>query len=215
VRVRQNGAIVALEVLLTADGARYRDRPPGGDPVRLRFDDADGSFNAVGGFANIAKPFSSAAHYLAIYNVGVPGADAYELGNVITPPGTQIDIVVDGGGEDRVQLSPAFRFRFESPQQRVFLVEGPVTYLCDTASGVLTRYSGYAVANSQADRDSAAELVGAGAAAGNVSYNVAACAMDYTPGNAERSGLLSVSLSLSEQGETVTLLHQVHVDNTP
>ena len=46
----------------------------------------------IGGFQNIAKPFSSNTHYLSIYNVGVPGANAYELANVITPPGTQIDI---------------------------------------------------------------------------------------------------------------------------
>ena len=56
----------------------------------------------------------------------MPGADAYELANVITPAGTTITIAADGAtGEDRVTLSPPFRFAYASPTQRVFLVDGP------------------------------------------------------------------------------------------
>ena len=216
VRVRSNGSVVALEILRSADGGRYRDRPPGNQARRLRFNNSDGSFNTIGSLQNIAKPFSSTSHYLSIYNVGVSGADAYELANVITPAGTQIDIDADTvTGEDRVTLSPSFRFAFESPAQRVFLVEGPVTYLCDTSSGIMTRYFGYSIASSQASRDSAAELLSAGAGSTDVGYNLSACAFQYTPGTAERSGLLSLSLTLTDSGENITLLRQVHVDNVP
>lgn len=217
IRLDSAGSVVALELLNTVDGARYRDRPPPGNPAkRLRFTAADDAFNSIGGFRNIAQPFSSNTHYLSIYNVGVPGADAYELANVITPPGTQIDIDADATpGEDNVRLSPAFQFGFASPGQRVFLVDGPVTYLCDDSAGTLVRYSSYAITSDQADRNSAAELLGAGADATLVANRVSNCSMGYAPGTAQRAGLVSIALAVTDTGETVSLLHQVHVDNVP
>ncbi|MEM1175584.1 MAG: type II secretion system protein [Pseudomonadota bacterium] len=216
IRVRSNGAIVALELLNTVDGVRYRARPPGSEAQQLRFSDSDDSFNSVGSFSNIARPFTSTTHYLSVYNVGVTGADAYELSNVITPAGTQISIAADGSsGEDRVTMSPAFRFAYESPRQRVFLVEGPVSYLCNTITGELKRYSGYAISATHSARDSEAELLAAGAVESTVVYNASGCGFSYAPGNSERAGLLSASLTVSEAGENVSLLRQAHVDNVP
>jgi MSHA biogenesis protein MshO len=112
VRLNLSGGVVALELLNTVDGVRYRDRPPPGNPSkRLQFSAPDDAFNSIGGFQNIMHPFSSNNHFLSVYNVGVPGANAYELSNVITPPGTQIDIDPDAlPGEDNVRLAPAFKF---------------------------------------------------------------------------------------------------------
>jgi len=217
VRLNLTGGVVALELLTTVDGARYRDRPPPGDPSkRLQFSAPDDAFNSVGRFPNITRPFSSNSHYLSIYNVGVPGANAYELSNVITPPGTQIDIDADATpGEDNVRLSPAFKFSFASPGQRMFLVDGPATYLCDSAAGTLMRYSGYTIASNQADRNSDAELLAAGADATLVANRVSSCSMTYAPGTSQRAGLVSIALAVTDTGETVSLLHQVHVDNVP
>ena len=217
VRVASTGSIVAVEMLNTVDGVRYRERPPPGDASkRLRFNAADDAFNSVGRFGGIARPFSSDTHYLAIYNVGVPGADAYELANVITPPGTRIDIAADTvADEDNVRISPAFRFAYASPGQRVYLVDEPVTYLCDTVAGTLKRYSGYSIAADQASRDSDVELVAAGAGSTLIANKIDSCTAQYSPGTAQRAGLVSLALRLSDTGETVTLLHQVHVDNVP
>ncbi len=216
VRVRAAGSVTALEVLGTVDGSRYRLEAPGGAPRQLDFSAADASFNAIGAFTRIAKPFSSTTHHLSIYNVGLPGADAYEMANVITPAGTQIDIAADTfAGEDRITLSPPFRFAYGSPRQRLFLVDGPVSYLCDSLTGTLRRYSGYGIAASHADRDSHAELVGAGATADLVVDQVGGCSFLYAAGTAERSGLLTLELSLTDQAETVSLLSQPHVDNVP
>ena len=217
VRIGGAGPVTALELLSTLDGARYRAAPPPANPDRLLdFSAPDDAFNTTGPFRSITKPFSSNSAFLSVYNVGVPGADAYELANVITPPGTQIDITTDAiPGEDNVRLVPAFRFAFGSPRQRVFLVDGPVSYLCDTVNGTLTRFSGYAITTNQSDRDTAAELIGAGAAAALVSDNVSACGFAYSPGTAQRAGLVTISLSVASSGETVSLLHQVHLDNAP
>lgn len=216
VRVANGGGVSALELLGTLDGGRYRDDAPGSADQILDFASADGSFNVIGPFTQVSKPFSSTTHHLAIYNVGVPGADAYELANVMTPAGTQIDIAADAfAGEDRVSLSPAFRFAFGSPTQRVYLVDGPVSYICDGIARTLTRYTGYSIAQSHADRDSAAELIGAGAAADLVTDDVTTCGFSYAPGTAERASLVTIELSVGEQAEAITLLEQVHVDNAP
>lgn len=216
VRTRATGNVTALEILSTVDGARYRAQPPGTAAQILDFAAADDSFNALGPFTQVAKPFSSAAHYLAVYNVGVPGANAYELANVITPAGTTITIAADGtSGADRVTLSPPFRFAYPSPTQRVFLVDGPVSYLCDRLAGTLMRYAGYAIELDHADVDSHGELLAAGATASLMADRVSGCTFEYTPGTAERAGLVSLQIAVSAQGETVSLLKQVHVDNVP
>lgn len=217
VRLSASGSLVALELLNTVDGARYRDRPPPGNPAkRLRFSAPDDAFNSIGTFRHITKPFSSNTHYVSIYNVGVPGADAYELANVITPPGTQIDIAADATpGEDNIRLSPAFKFAYASPGQRMFLIDSPITYLCDAGAGTLMRYTGYAIATDQADRNSHAELIAAGADSTLVTNRINSCSMTYAPGTSQRAGLVTIALAVSDTGETVSLLQQVHVDNVP
>jgi MSHA biogenesis protein MshO len=216
VRTTTAGAVTALEILSTVDGARYRAQPPGIAEQILDFAVADDSFNVLGGFTQIAKPFSSPSYFLAVYNVGVPGASAYEGANVITPAGTTITIAADGAtGEDRVLLASPFRFAYASPTQRVFLVDGPVTYLCDTLLGTLTRYQGYGIETDQSAVDTHGELLAAGATASLMANQVSSCSFAYTAGTAERAGLVTLQIVVSAQGETVSLLSQVHVDNVP
>jgi MSHA biogenesis protein MshO len=217
IRTTTVGSVTALELLSTVDGARYRAQPPGTAPQILDFTTEDNSLNVLGPFTRVTKPFSSATHYLAVYNVGVPGADAYAVpSNVMTPAGTVVTITDDGAtGEDRVTMNPPFRFAYPSPTQRIFLVAGPVTYLCNTAAGTLMRYSGYSVAASQADRDSHGELVGNGATASLMANQLDACSFLYAPGTAERAGLVTLGIAVRAQGEAVSLLSQVHVDNVP
>jgi MSHA biogenesis protein MshO len=216
VRTTTSGTVTALELLSTVDGARYRVQPPGTDLQILDLATADTSWNVLGPFTQVTKPFTSTSHYLAVYNVGVPGADAYALADVITPAGRTITIAADGStGEDRVTVSGGFRFAYASPTQRVFLVDTPVTYLCDTGAGTLLRYQGYSIANSQAARDSHGELLGAGATATLMANQLTSCAFVYTAGTAERAGLVSLQITVQAQGERVSLLSQVHVDNTP
>ncbi len=217
VRITTNGSITALELLNVVEGVRYRAGPPPGDAnARLIFNTADGAFNSIGLFNAITKPFSSTTHYLSVYNVGVAGANAYELANVITPPGTQIDIdTAAEAGEDNVQLDPWFQFAYPSPRQRIYLIDTPVSFLCDTASGNLTRYAGYAIATNQADRDSAAELLAAGGVAALMSDNLTACIFTFTPGTAQRDGLVTMSLTVADAGESIVLLQQAHIDNVP
>jgi MSHA biogenesis protein MshO len=217
IRVTTNGTVTALEILNTVEGVRYRAGPPPGNTnAWLTFSTDDGAFNSIGLFDSITKPFSSTTHYLSIYNVGVVGADAYELSNVITPAGTEIEIeAAVEAGEDNITVNPSFQFAYPSPRQRVYLIDTPASFLCDTATGELTRYSGYSIASNQADRDSSAELLGAGGSDSILSNNLTACTFTYTPGTAQRAALITLSLTLTQDGESISLLQQVHVDNVP
>ena len=219
VRVSASGSVTALELLATADGARYQDSGPLSNPaLALDLTAADGAFATTVPFTQLTLPWTSSAYFLSIYNVGVPGADAYQTPpptpNVITPAGTTITISAGAtANQDLVTLSPAFQFAFGSPGQRVFLVSGPVSYLCDTAAATLTRYSGYTIASAQPV--SAAALNAAGASAALVASNVAGCQFVLSAGTAQRNGLATLTLQIAQSGESVQLLHQVEVANAP
>ena len=215
VRVTSSGSVSALELLATTDGARYRDSGPlSNAALELDFTAADGAFATTVPFTQLTLPWSASTSYLAIYNVGVPGANAYEMANVITPAGTTISITAgSAANENLVTLSPAFRFAYGSPGRRVYLVNGAVTYLCDTVAGTLRRYSGYTISSTQPA--SAAALATAGATAALVAADVGACQFTYNPGTAQRNALATVNLQLTRSSESVQLLHEVQLANTP
>jgi MSHA biogenesis protein MshO len=215
VRTASSGSVVALELLATLDGARYQDNGPlANAALWLSFAATDTGFSTTVPFTQITLPYSSTSNYLAIYNVGVPGANAYALANVITPAGTTITIAAGAAPNAQlVTFSPAFQFSFGSPGKRVYLVSGPVSYLCDTSVGTLTRYSGYAIGATQLT--SAASLIAAGATAGVAATNVAGCQFTYSVGTAQRVGMASLLLQLAGSGQEVQLLEQTHLVNSP
>ena len=213
VRVAASGTVTALELLATADGARYQDNGPVSNPaLALDFTTASGAFATTVPFTQLTLPFSSNAYFLSIYNVGVPGANAYQMTNVITPAGTTITVSAGAtSNQNLVTLNPPFQFAYGSPEKRVYLVSGPVSYLCDTSAGTLTRYSGYAIASTQPT--SAAAM--SGAAAALVAANVASCSFTYSAGTAQRNALATLSLQIAQSGESVQLLNEVQVVNAP
>jgi MSHA biogenesis protein MshO len=217
VRVPSSGTGTVIELLATADGARYQDGGPVSNPALvLDFTAADGAFATTVPFTQLTLPWSSSSYYLSIYNVGVPGANAYEMANVITPALPVTTITITAGStpnQNLVTLSPPFQFTFGSPGKRVYLVSGPVTYLCDTAAGTLTRYSGYKIASTQPA--SVATLSAAGATAALVAANVASCLFKLTSGTAQRNALATLTLTITQNGQSVQLLNEVQVVNTP
>jgi len=88
-----------------------------------------------------------------------------------------------------------------------------VTYECNPDTGVLRRYSGYAlVGPTQLTPPGGASVL----LAQQVAKRANACTMTYDANVANtRMGVVSMSLTLEEAGESVTLLHQVHVSNVP
>ncbi len=215
-----NGTI--LEFIHVKAGGRYRVSAGGavtGNPAcRLQFSIADTSFTSV---SDLDGTSLSASDRLVISNWTATGgaANAY-LGDNITPAGTVLGISFNDaacGGEDRLTLAPGFRFPFPSDRQRFYVVDTPVAYLCNTTTGRLTRHSGHPITAAQASVDTAAELAALGAPGNLLADKVTACAMSYLSGTAERAGVVTLALTLTDpvSAESVRLLHQVHVENAP
>jgi len=227
----------ALEMINTADGARYRDQPgtnPDGEvhsaqSDRLRFTAAgDASFNILGQFQNVPLGVLT-GHRVVIYNTTnniYTQADA-ATGPAIPGPGVisnagDITLVLDDD-EHQIQLNNVWSFQFQSPQQRLFLVDGPISYVCDEGTNQLTRYRGIGAAADASYRanhtatDTDAELVGVYGAGSDaiMARFVTGCAISYAPGTNSRAGLVTITLQLTNAGETISVLHQIHVVNVP
>lgn len=186
----------ALELLHTSDGGRYRAKlASDGTGNILDFTAADSVFDIIGSLPTAPQG------ELVIYNLGEPGADAYTGNNRAT--------LSNASTTTTINLSNATKFPMQSPLQRFFVVDTPITYRCDTAAGTLLRYSGYAITAAQADPP-------AGISGQLLANNIAGCSFAYTSATATRSGLVTLEITLTDDaGESSRLIHQVHVDNAP
>ena len=194
--VRITGGGSVLELLHTVDGGRYRLGLPGDV---LDFSSADSGFDVLGALGNFSAIDLSTAQ-LVVYNLAPSGtsSNAYFGDN-------RHGLSAAGSSASHLQLASAYLFPLTSPKRRFYVVDTPVTFYCDLASGEIRRYDGYAISAVQP-----APPAGSGALLAN---RVSACAFSYQPGTASRSGLVRLSLELTEAGETIRLMHQVHVDN--
>ena len=183
-----------IDFLFTSGGGRYR-AGAGGTNNELDFSVADNSFEAIG-----AMPVLVAGDQVVIYNLSIPGADAYLNDNRAT-------YSFNAGGV--ITFTAGKKFPFESPGQRFQVVREQVRYICDTATGNLTRYWGFTIAPPAAG-------VPAGGSSALMASHVSACNFSYdTNVVAQRSGLVTMNLSITENGETVTLYSATHVSNVP
>lgn len=201
--VRVSGG--AIELLQTLDGDRYRSEAPGTAADRLEFTGPDTSFNTL---ARLDASLASGALRLAVYPLGptVPGADPYSSA-ALSPAGVTIggSVTVGAATEYRVTM-PAHRFPQPSPSRRVFLVDGPVTYLCDSRE--LRRYSGYGVTGAQA-------VPPTGGTVATIVGDVESCSFSYAAGTAARNAVVALAITLESRDERVRLRRQVQVDNSP
>ena len=194
----------AIEFLHTTDGGRYRAKlasDGSGDILDFTGTEVVGtnkSFDVMGSLTSVPSG------ELVIYNLGSSSADAYAGNNRATIFNTStVDLVV---------LSSVTSFPFQSPQQRFFVVDTPISYSC--TSGELRRYD-----------NSSDPLYGISSTAPNlgsliyelqVKANTLSCLFSYDAGTATRAGLITLEVTLTDvAGESAKLIHQVHVDNLP
>ncbi|HEX7047359.1 MAG TPA: prepilin-type N-terminal cleavage/methylation domain-containing protein [Gammaproteobacteria bacterium] len=209
--IRINASRTAFEMVRVRDVGRYREDGNGNE--RLDADANERRFELVGNFTSIPKPYTLGDNGLdermVVLNLGIPTLDVYAGDSVITPPGTDVDIT-DNGGTDQVEFNPRHEFLpyngLDSPQHRVYIVDMAITYAC--SAGGLFRDENYGYLAAQP----APAIVAANGVL--ITDQVTSCRFDYDPGSANRPGLLIMTLTLTNDGESVTFLHQVHVPNT-
>jgi MSHA biogenesis protein MshO len=201
VRVTTVGTTNYLEFLAMRTGGRYRanlDSGGGGNP--LVFNLADSVFDTMSPLSGLADDvIVNNSDRVVIYNLGIPGADAYNGDNTS---------VITGTGVSQITFA-AKTFPLTSPGNRFQVISGPVTYGCDPTTGFLMRYWGYAIAAAQ-------PAPPAGATTAVLAQNVSGCQFTYTANAvAQRAGLVLMKLTLTQGNESVTLSYQAHVSNVP
>lgn len=204
VRVDATGQF--LEFIPILDAGRYRAEAGvavADDP--LDFTLADTSFDVLGPPVAVAAGAS-----LVVYNLGIPGASAYEM------PLSNRRLATAGGATVAFTAVAGTPLPLPSPGSRFQIVGTPVSYVC--TAGSLLRYAGYGFPSpSTVTATTAFGAAVPAVLATNVNNAVAGsgCNFTYGAGPLQRSGLVSIFLTLAQGGETVTLQHQVNVDNTP
>lgn len=196
--IRIDGSGHYLELLNTVGGGRYRRYPDTGTDDILDFTTADTGFDVLGDLSRVPQQ----GEFVVVYNTSSSGL----TGNAYASGADNRALIGAGSSLAHVVIDPPFDFASSSPRQRFFIVDQPVTYACE--GGVLNRYDAYPPTAVQATPP------GAGTAA-LVTRNLSSCRFSYDPGASQRAGLVTLEMSLSEDGETITLLHQVHVVNAP
>ncbi|WP_263769706.1 prepilin-type N-terminal cleavage/methylation domain-containing protein [Propionivibrio soli] len=180
------------------DAGRYRaeigDTAAPGNP--LDFTVVDTAFDVLGPPVTVNKGDS-----LVVYNLGIPGADAYDW------PLTNRRVALTGG--NTVTIASADVLRFPSPGQRFQIVGAPIGYEC--ADGTVRRY----VANGFPTTGMTFADLFPGITPDVLVSHVTACNFADTVGALQHNGLVSIRLTLTRGDESVTLLHQVNVDNVP
>lgn len=198
--VRIGAGGLSLEILHTSDGGRYRAQGPG--DILDFTNPADVSFDVLGDLNGAP----AAGTELVIYNLSATAGS----GNAYQAPADNRFSIDSGassvGHIQFVPKVPAASFPRTSPYQRFFVVDGPVSYVCDPVAHTLTRYDGYAIASSP--------TLGSGDL---VTRHVQSCNFTYQPGTSQRAGLATLTLTLEDvpSAERITLLEQVHVVNSP
>ncbi|MDT8990218.1 prepilin-type N-terminal cleavage/methylation domain-containing protein [Curvibacter sp. APW13] len=194
-----------IEFIPTKTGGRYRAQGTG----FLNFAASTTSFNELGD--NTARPSDqqiAVNDVVVVYNLGIAGSDAYAQDNtavVDTPAPT-----VSGTPAETTITIVAKKFPLESGSNRFHVVpagEQVVGFVC--TGGQLLRYTtGLPYA-------APASCPRSGATTSVLAKNISACNFSYTGSDLQRNALVRMSLQLTDSGETVSLQHEVHVNNTP
>lgn len=201
-RTRTNGSTTCIEFLPVVAGGRYRaEVGTGAGPFDiLKFYEPDDKFDVLG---QTGLPPPSGTHHVVIYNLGIPGADAY-------------------AGDNRAQISSATaekvtfaskRFPFESPGKRFQVIAGEAVVFSCVGAG--TSAAGDGTGTLRRSTRTISSAMGTCPTDGAVLVeNVSACSFSYSQVS-ERNSLLTLTLELKRAHEPARLYQEVHVDNSP
>lgn len=199
-----------IEFIPTRTGGRYRaEEITAGDESSLKFTAADQTFNMLG--LNSALPADQQIRasggvndVVAVYNLGITGSSAYAGDNTAVITGVNVSALA--ANETEIKLTGnTTTFPLESGGRRFHVIPGDekvVSYIC--SGGKLYRNANYAYSS----------MCPAPSGSTPVIAIEATCNFAYTTADI-RNALVQLSLTFSSTGETVSVYHEVHVNNTP
>lgn len=196
-----------IEFIPTKTGGRYRvDEIAAGDGTSLIFGNADTTFNMFG--SNNALPADqriAATDVIAVSNFGFGVADAYAGGNTAVVSGvvdgTETVITIPSTTFDVALASPNYRFQVIPANEKV------VAFVCSGSN--MYRVTRTTLAHVCPVTVASTDPILAR------SVDFAECSFDYSGSDLQRNALVSMKIQMTDSGETVSLQHEVHVNNTP
>ena len=217
--VRVNAAGTHIEFIETKAGLRYLAEDDLNTPGGVHLDwnvAAATTFTVVGGIPGGRLAPVAGQDFIVVYNLG----DGQEPGNAYDCSANCNRALISSINSAASTITLATNpfaaqtvagVALMSPGKRFQVVTSAVSYGCDSVTGRLTRYWNYGFPVGQASPP------GSGNRA-ILADNVSSCTFSYTNMANQRSGLIGVSLTfrVRDEGATpLTLLHQIHVDNSP
>lgn len=202
-----------IEFIPTKTGGRYRTGlSSAGAGDFLDFSAADSGFNMLG--LNSALPSAqriAAGDVVAVYNLGIPGSDAYTGVNTATVTSVAEGTPTYLANETRIGIASR-QFPLPSGSNRFHVIPGGekiVSFVC--TGGNLVRNANYTYPASISSTTQCPTTGGA------ILARNATCTFVYNGSDLQRNGLIQMTLVLTDpnNGETVRLYHEVHVDNSP
>ena len=225
VRATNTASGFAVELIPVLDAGRYSDSGAGTEKL-IFTGGGDDEFDIQHCFRNTATATTSGLRFV-VNNLGTTGDNVYDdasLGvgsaSVITPTAMTISITsatCQASGFHHIVFRVAgvatnHPFRSESPNHRIFGVTTPVSYLCDTSAATLTRYYGYAISASQ--YTTAAAFSDANASSALIASRVSGCSMTTTTAEILDRALATLTLSVAEESEQISLVIQAQMDSS-
>jgi MSHA biogenesis protein MshO len=232
-----SGATSYLEFFPVRTGGRYRAEGTGTTP--LSFDSPDSAFNIIGTPSADPGQVITVGDILVVRNETSAPADVRSNAYTFNQSGAGFNCTIASGpncNTAAVTAAPVaaaapneFTLAFSSRQfnfdtaagrgfgstgNRFYVVTQPVTYVCapsnaldgnGDAPGTLRRVTGYGITLAQ-PTPAGGELVAS---------NVSACSISYNANISGYTGLVVLRLSLTRGNETVSLYHELHVNNAP
>jgi MSHA biogenesis protein MshO len=208
-----------IEFLPTKAGGRYRANSDGTDTLctdannkegdSLSFAEADSCFEIIGSAIDF-----SLSDYIVMGSTQSDAAPPYDK----TAAGVLRDYKGVAGVQSTVLITPTLFPAFASLESQRFQVisgiDQAVTYACENIGtvngngvGTLKRYSGY-------DFNPAQIAPPVGGLNALLADKISACSITYDNSNI-RNGLVTISLTIAHGGESISLYHEIHVNNLP
>lgn len=190
-----------IEFIPTKTGGRYRaeaDSTGAGDI--LDFTVADSSFSMLGANSALADQAIAVGDVIAVYNLGPGINDAYVGDNTSTVTAVGPAVLAN---EAKISIV-SMLFPLASGSSRFHVIpnaEKVVAFVCSGGNLYRTASNTFA---------SACPSTGA-----LLANNVSSCNFVYNGSDLARNALVQLTVKFTNHDETVSLYHEVHVNNTP
>ncbi len=196
-----------IEFIPTKSGGRYRaaaDASGNGDI--LDFTASDASFDMFGLNSDLpADQQIVMDDVIAVYNLGITGANAYAVNNTST-----VTSILEPGSlanETKINITSKL-FPLASSSNRFHVIpnnERIVSFVC--SGGRLYRNTNYAYGTSCPAPTPGTTPV--------LAQHVESCSFTYNAFELQRNALVQMTITLIDGGERVRLYHEAHVNNSP